>query len=58
MALSEMECIRKGKISNPYEFGVKVGLAMTLKCDLIEGASRFPGNPYEGHPIHEQFEFS
>ena len=27
----EVECISKGKSRNPYEFGVKVGLAMTLK---------------------------
>ena len=51
-----MECISKGKIRNPYQFGVKVGLAITLKCNLIAGASRFPGNPYEGHPMHEQIE--
>jgi hypothetical protein len=27
----------------PYEFGVKVGLAMTLKGNLIVGARSFPG---------------
>ncbi|MFM1909140.1 MAG: hypothetical protein RLZZ591_2817 [Pseudomonadota bacterium] len=44
----EVECISKGKSRNPYEFGVKVGLAMTLKGNLIVGARSFPGNPYTG----------
>jgi IS5 family transposase len=52
----EVECISKGKSSNPYEFGVKVGLVMTLKGNLIVGARNFPGNPYDGHTMHEQIE--
>jgi IS5 family transposase len=52
----EMECISKGKSRNPYEFGVKVGLAITLKGNLIVGARSFPGNPNEGHTVHEQIE--
>ena len=51
-----MECILKCKSRNPYEFGVKVGLAMTLKGNLIVGARSFPGNPYDGHTMHEQIE--
>ena len=43
-----------GKSRKPYEFGVKVGLAMTLKGNLIEGARSFAGNPYDGHTMHEQ----
>jgi transposase, IS5 family len=54
----EVECISKGKSRNPYEFGVKVGLAMTLKGNLIVGARSFPGNPYDGHMMHEQIEQS
>ena len=54
----EVECISKGKSRNPYEFGVKIGLAMTLKGNLIVGARRFPGNPYDGHTMHEQIEQS
>ena len=54
----EVECINKGKSRNPYEFGVKVGLAMTLKGNLIVGAWSFPGNPYDGHTMHEQMEQS
>jgi IS5 family transposase len=54
----EVECISKGKSRNPYEFGMKVGLAMTLKGNLIVGARSFPGNPYDGHTLHEQIEQS
>ncbi len=54
----EVECISKGKSRNPYEFGVKVGLAMTLKGNLIVGVRSFPGNPYDGHTMHEQIEQS
>ena len=54
----EVECISKGKSRNPYEFGVKVGLAMTLKGNLIVGVRSFPGNPYDGHTLHEQIEQS
>ena len=54
----EVECISKGKSRNPYEFGVKVGLAMTLRGNLIVGARSFPGNPYDGHTMHEQIEQS
>ena len=54
----EVERISKGKSRNPYEFGVKVGLAMTLKGNLIVGARSFPGNPNDGHTMHEQIEQS
>ena len=52
----EVECISKGKSCNPYEFGLKVGLDMTLKGNLIVGAKSFAGNPYDGYTIHEQIE--
>ena len=52
----EVECISKGKSRNPYEFGVKVGIATTLKGTLIVGARSFPGNPYDGHTLAEQLE--
>lgn len=54
----EVKCISKVKSRNPYKFGVKVSLAMTLKGNLIVGARRFPGNPYDGHTMHEQIEQS
>ena len=31
---------------------------MTLKGNLIVGARSFPGNPYDGHTVHEQIEQS
>ena len=52
----EVECISKGKSRNPYEFGVKVGVATTLKGNLIVGARSFAGNPYDGHTLNEQVE--
>jgi transposase, IS5 family len=52
----EVECIGKGKARQPYEFGIKVGLAITEKQGLIVGARTFPGNPYDGHTLAEQLE--
>jgi IS5 family transposase len=52
----EVECIAKGKSRTPYEFGVKVGIAATLKHNLIVGARSFAGKPYDGHTLHEQLE--
>lgn len=50
------ECIGKGKARQPYEFGVKVGLAITARQGLIVGARSFPGNPYDGDTLQEQLE--
>jgi IS5 family transposase len=52
----EAECISKGKARNPYEFGVKVSLAVTHKQGLMVGARSFPGNPYDGHVLSAQLE--
>ena len=54
----EVECIGKGKgkARQPYEFGVKVGLAITARRGLIVGARSFPGNPYDGDTLQEQLE--
>ena len=52
----EVECIGKGKTRQPYEFGVKVSLAITEKRGLIVGARSFSGNPYDGHTLAEQLE--
>ncbi|MCT0224376.1 transposase [Synechococcus sp. CS-1328] len=35
---------------------MKVGIASTLKGNLIVGARAFHGNPYDGHTLHEQLE--
>ena len=50
----EVECIGKGKARKPYEFGVKVSLAVTHKSGLMVGARSFPGNPYDGHILAAQ----
>jgi transposase, IS5 family len=47
---------RKGKARQPYEFGVKVGLAITARKGLIVGARSFPGTPYDGDTLAEQLE--
>ena len=52
----EAECIGKGKARRPYEFGVKVSLAVTHKQGLMVGARSFPGNPYDGHTLAAQLE--
>jgi IS5 family transposase len=52
----EVECIGKGKARKPYEFGVKVGIAVTARKGLVVGARSFPGNPYDGDTLHEQLE--
>jgi IS5 family transposase len=53
-----VECISKGKSCNPYEYGVKMVLDTRLKGNLIVGARSSPGNPYDGHTLHEQIEQS
>ena len=40
----------KGKSRNPYEFGVKVGLAMTLKGNLIVVPEALPAIPTTDTP--------
>ena len=52
----EVECISKGKARTPYEFGVKVTVATTLKEGLVLGMRSMPGNPYDGHTLHEAIE--
>lgn len=52
----EVECISKGKARQPYEFGVKVGIAVSATKGLVLGARSFPGNPYDGDTLAEQCE--
>jgi transposase, IS5 family len=52
----EVECIGKGKARKPYEFGVKVSLAVTHLRGLMVGARSFPGNPFDGNTLAAQLE--
>lgn len=52
----EVECISKGKARQPYEFGVKVSVAIAAKKGLILGARSYPGNPYDGDTMADQCE--
>ena len=51
----EVECIGKGKAHRPYEFGIKVSVATTLKhCkggQFVTHVKALPGNPYDGHTL-------
>jgi IS5 family transposase len=47
----EVECIAKGKVRHPYEFGVKVSIATTHKEGLVVSIKSMPGNPYDGHTL-------
>lgn len=51
----EVECIGKGKAHKPYEFGVKVSVATSLRrCkggQFVAHVKALPGNPYDGHTL-------
>ena len=51
----EVECIGKGKPHKPYEFGVKVSVATTVKHSkggqFVTHVTSLPGNPYDGHTL-------
>lgn len=51
-----MECLAKGKARTPYEFGVKVSVAVTAGEGLVVGMRSMPGNPYDGHTADSQLE--
>jgi len=50
-----VECIGKARHTKPYEFGVKVSVATTLKHSkggqFVVHAQALPGNPYDGHTL-------
>jgi hypothetical protein len=58
LALADADATVALGARQPYEFGVKVSLAITEKLGLIIGARAFPGNPYDGHTLAEQLEQS
>ena len=51
----EVECIGKGKAHRPYEFGVKVSIAVTNGRapggQFVVHAEALHGNPYDGHTL-------
>ena len=47
----EVECISKGKVRKPYEFGVKVSVATTLRSNFVLASHAMPVNPYDGHTL-------
>jgi len=47
----ETQCIAKGKLRKPYEFGHKVGLVTTAKGQFVVGAVAFPHRPFDGHTL-------
>lgn len=52
----DVECIGKGKLYKPYEFGNKVGIVVSSKENFILGIKSFHGNPYDGHTLRESLE--
>lgn len=52
----EVECIAKGKAHRPYEFGVKVSLAVTHKEGFVVGIQACRDNPYDGHTLEDQLD--
>lgn len=52
----EVECIAKGKVSKPYEFGCKVSLATNLHSapagHFILQAQALHERPYDGHTLN------
>lgn len=53
----EVECIGKGKQHKPWEFGVKVSLAVTATPHpLVMAAQAMPGAPYDGATMQPALE--
>ncbi|WP_458693240.1 transposase family protein, partial [Candidatus Megaera venefica] len=47
----EVECIGKGKLHKPYEFGNKVAIGVSGRGNFVLCAKSFHGNPYDGHTL-------
>jgi len=52
----EVEVIGKGKVAKPWEFGVKLSVAVTNRESFVVGSRSMPGNPYDGHTLAEALE--
>ena len=53
---TEVECIGKGKLHKPFEFGNKVALGVSGRGNFILGVHSFHGNPYDGHTLAQTVE--
>lgn len=53
---AEVECIGKGKLNKPYEFGNKVGIAVSGRGNFVLGVKSFQNNPYDGHTLNQTVE--
>ncbi len=51
----EVECIAKGKVAKPYEFGCKVPLVTTARQSWIVGIAAGHDNPYDGATLKPAF---
>jgi IS5 family transposase len=54
--IRDEECLAKGKARTPYEFGVKVSVAVTAKEGLVVGMRSMPRNLYDGHTLQNAIE--
>ncbi|MFP4130215.1 MAG: IS5 family transposase, partial [Halorhodospira sp.] len=52
----EVEVIGKGKVAKPWEFGVKVSVAVTNRESFVVGCRSMPNRPYDGHTLNEALE--
>ena len=58
--VAEVQCIRKSKASEPYEFGIKVSIVPTNARppggQSVLHAKVLPDNPYDGHMLRSAIE--
>lgn len=54
----EVACIAKGKAQISYEFGAKVGIAISNKTGYVLSAIAFAGNPHDSKTLKEQLDHS
>ena len=54
----EVECIGKGKLHKPYEFGNKVSVVVSGKNNFVLGVKSFHGNPYDGHTLSQSVDLA
>lgn len=52
----EVECIGKGKLNKPYEFGNKVSVVVSGRDNFVLSVKSFHDNPYDGHTLKQATE--